>query len=117
MNPFKDRNTDSAWQRRDELRRLRRLHDYYKPDDFLKYTSAILLDRSEKGNELYMVELKITDHYDSKLYFLRYQCPSTDKVYLKGIKPEIGLLRNANLAQAWSFGLTLEEYRGLEAES
>lgn len=118
-----------------------------EPDDFLKKACAILVDVSEKGNELYMVEdlsicnawyydgkgyyeegysllydlpfanVVIGDDYFRDGYFLRYKCPSTNNVYLKGIDPKIGDKKNADLAQAWSFGLTLEEYRRLEAEA
>jgi hypothetical protein len=85
------------------------------PDRFLERAGAVLVHKSGRGNELYLIR-RWSDYY-REAYFLRYSCPSTDRVYVKGIRPDIGTLRDADLAQAWSFGLTLEEYRNLAAES
>lgn len=85
------------------------------PDRFLVLTGAVLVDSSERRNELYVVEG--WSDYTPQAFFLRYACPSTKRVYVKGIRPDIGAHENADLAQAWSFGLTLDEYQWLAVES
>ncbi|MGA2227460.1 MAG: hypothetical protein ABSH41_23740 [Syntrophobacteraceae bacterium] len=84
-------------------------------DEFLVEAGATLLHKSERGNELYRIRNLFQSYRES--YFLRYVCPSTGKIYLKGISWDIGQDEDADLAQAWSFGLTLEEYERLETEA
>ena len=84
------------------------------PDGFLRGVDAELVHKSERGNELYVVNEWYSD--GSEAYFLRYMCPSTGRVYVKGLRPDIAW-KNADSAQAWSFGLTHDEYRNLTAES
>jgi hypothetical protein len=76
------------------------------PERVLKESKAKRLHKSKRGNELYLVE----GIFSEKAYFLKYKCPSTGRIYIKGIPPEIGRKKDADLAQAWSLGLTKEEY-------
>jgi len=85
------------------------------PDRFLEIAGAVLVHKSERGNELYVVDG--WSNYTPQAYFLGYNCPSTKRVYVKGIRPNIGEGGDADLAQAWSFGLTLDEYQNLTAEA
>jgi hypothetical protein len=98
-------NEEEDWQ---DLKRL-------DPDRFLEITGAVLVHKSERGNELYVVDS--WSNFSPQAYFLRYCCPSGNRVYVKGIRPDIGEHRDADFAQAWSFGLTLDEYQNLAAEA
>lgn len=88
---------------------------FLDPNEFLNGSGAVLLDRSEKGNELYVVERLFPSHGEA--YFLCYGCPSTGKRYVKGVHPNIGITKNADMAQAWSFRVSYDEYLGLDAEA
>jgi hypothetical protein len=68
-----------------------------------------------KGNELYKIPQGEIFREDA--YYLKYKDPSTDRVYMKGVPPEIGQNKNADYAQAWSHNLTLEEYINLTAQA
>jgi hypothetical protein len=76
---------------------------------------AKLTHRSLSGNELYKIP-RLFNHVGDA-YYLKYTCPSTGRVYVSGVPPRIGKKRNADTAMAWKFGLTVEEYRGIESQS
>jgi len=80
-------------------------------DKILK--NAKLLDKSARGNELYLV----TGVFANPTYFLRFKDTSTDRVYVEGVRPEVGEKKDADFAQASAFGLTKEEYQLLKVES
>lgn len=69
--------------------------------------SGTLLDRSDRGNELYKVEGIFRD----PAYFLRYECPSTGRIYVSGIDPKVGIKGDADECQAWKFGLAIDTYK------
>ena len=73
--------------------------------------NAELLDKSDKGNELYGLE-GIIENQTIKM--LKYVCPSTGRVYTKFVPFEI---TKADEGQSWSFGLTLGEYLSINAEA
>ncbi len=85
------------------------------PQWFIKSTKAKLLDKSQRGNELYLIKGMFEQF--PKAYYLRYFDPSTGREYLKGIDPKIGKASEADLAQAWSFSLSKEEYKALKVEA
>ena len=82
-------------------------------ETLLKEANAELLDKSEKGNELYLVK----GVYPVDAYFLKYKDPSTDRVYCSGIDPEVGKSKDADIAMAWKFGITKTEYQNIIAEA
>ena len=71
---------------------------------------AKLIDKSERGNELYAIN-GITSKIEK---MLRYSCPSTGRVYTKFVEPRFN---KADEAQAWSHRFTIEEYNLLKVES
>lgn len=81
-------------------------------ENMLEELGAKLLDKTER-NELYLIE----NVFSQPAYFLKYSCPSTGRVYCKGVKPEIGKQGNADLAQANSFKWSLEEYNKISMET
>ncbi len=74
-----------------------------------------LLSESKRGNELYGVKGIFPDF--PVAYFLKFQCPSTGRVYIEGVEPEVGKLKDADLAQAKALGLTKEDYAALTVET
>jgi hypothetical protein len=74
---------------------------------------ATLLDKSKRGNELYLLK----NVFSQDAYFLKYTCPSTGRVYFSGIDPEVGEKKDADLSMSWKLNLTKEEYNNLEIES
>ncbi|MBC8490348.1 MAG: hypothetical protein H8D45_30395 [Bacteroidetes bacterium] len=86
----------------------------------LKYNSeklldkAELLDKSERGNELYLVK----DIFSEPAYFLKYECPSTGRVYVSGIDPQfVKENQDADTCMAWKHNWSFKEYYKLKIES
>lgn len=84
------------------------------PDEMLQEARAEKIHESERGNSLYCMR---TLFGFRPMYFLRYTCPSTGKVYLKGIPREVAKNKNADEAQAWAHHFTLSEYLQMTDES
>jgi len=84
------------------------------PDEMLRGAQAEKIHESERGNSLYCVQTLFGGRPE---YFLRYACPSTGRVYLKGIPREVAKKKNADEAQAWAHHFTLAEYLQMTAES
>jgi hypothetical protein len=79
-------------------------------EKLLKEAKAELIDKSSKGNELYVVE----DIFRQPAYFLKYQCPSTGRVYISGIKPQVAeTSKNADVCMAWKLGINPEDYQNI----
>ena len=78
-------------------------------EKILEESKAQLLDSSARGNQLYILK----EVFSVPAYFLKYKDPSTDRVYVSGIDPEIGINANADKAMAWKFNLNAEEYSQL----
>ena len=70
------------------------------------------LDESDKGNELYQIQL---DADGEKIFplFVKYKDPSTDRIYWSFVPDNI---LTADEGMAWKFSLTLDEYLNVEAE-
>jgi uncharacterized small protein (DUF1192 family) len=80
----------------------------------IKATKAKRLGKkSKKGNELYLVK----DVFNVYAYFLRYECPSTGRIYFSGVDAEVGETKDADTCMAWKFQMTKDEYLSLEIES
>ena len=82
-------------------------------EKLLKSKHATKIDKSDRGNTLY----KIEDIFDQTAYYLHYKCPSTGRVYVSGIDPEVGVKGDADECMGWKFGLSKEEYQSLKIES
>lgn len=104
----------------------------YMGADLLKHVDSELLDtgikpcihydyntETKKGkgrvtyNELFVVRGVFSDDR----YFLKYEDPSTGREYISGVPNEIGEKKDADLAMAWKFYMTKEEYLSLENEA
>ena len=79
----------------------------------LKGAEAKLLDASERGNELYLID----NLFSIPAYFLKYVDPSTGRVYISGIDPAIGKKGKADECMSWKFNIQPIEYATLAAES
>ena len=90
----------------------------YGIERLIQDTDANLIDKSERGNELY----RIDKLFDTPAYFLKYKDISTDRIYFSGIDSAIfdGKLKSkitADRAMAWKFNWRLEQYNKLKIES
>jgi len=88
---------------------------YCPPREFLE-TKGKLLDKSERGNELYFIP-QSERIFRIDAYYLLYKCPSTGREFMSGINPEIGKEKDADKAMGWKFNLELKEYNQLKIES
>ena len=79
-------------------------------DRILSEIGAKLIDKSKRGNELYSID-GITSKTEK---ILKYECPSTGRIYTKFVKPHY---ESADLAQAESHHFTLEQYNNLQWEA
>ena len=79
-------------------------------EELLKQVNAKLIDKSELGNELY----EVIDVFPQKEWFLKYKCPSTNRVYVKCVDRAVGQKGSADEAQAWAHKFTLQEYLSLK---
>lgn len=82
-------------------------------ENIINDCDSFLIKQSDKGNSLYSLK-GITDQTE---YALRYTCPSTGREYVSFIAPEVGSNLDPDLAMAWKFGLTKEQYLDMELES
>ena len=91
---------------------------YYGMDKIFDELDCTLLDKSERGNELYSV---CGINPGKPVLYLKYADVSpTGRIFVKGIpdKDDTGLpIETADHAQAWSHNMTLKEYNSLEVES
>lgn len=74
---------------------------------------AKLVNKSKKGNELYLLE----NVFRNPTYYLKFKDPSTDRIYVEGVRPEVGEKKDADYAQAQAWGLTKEEYLSIQIET
>jgi len=86
--------------------------NYCPPNQFLKEKGK-LLDKSQRGSELWLVE----DVFNIPAYFLKYQDPSTGREYMSGIEPEVGKNKNADECMAWKHRISIKEYQTLKVET
>ena len=84
----------------------------YGCDTMIDELDAELMNRSKRGNELYMLNDSLISGRSIKL--LKYKCPSTDRIYFSFVPDD---MRFADHAMAWKFHLTPEEYESLEIET
>ena len=76
-----------------------------------------LLDKSQRGNELYLLPKK-EGILSQDGYYLVYSCPSTGREYMSGIDPIYAKKRpKADDCMAWKHNFTIEEYLNLSAEA
>ena len=90
----------------------------YNPEAIIK-ENAVLVDKSERGNELYKIEgQQINKDLDfKKIWFLRMKCP-TGRIFVEGVPHEGEEAQpKADVMQALLCGLTAEEYFSLKLES
>jgi hypothetical protein len=57
-------------------------------DRLIDEAKATLVSSSKRGNNLYVIP-KETGLFTMDAYFLRYSCPSTGRVYVSGVAPEL----------------------------
>ncbi|CAB4136964.1 hypothetical protein UFOVP313_27 [uncultured Caudovirales phage] len=88
---------------------------YAGADETLAAMNAKLLNKSMRGNELYLVENFFEE--EPLAYFLKYACPSTGRVYLSGIDPSFLHGNDPDACMAWKHRITLLEYNELRCES
>lgn len=89
----------------------------YNPDAIIK-DGAKLIDKSDRGNELYLVKNSFFNDLVGypKAYFVKMRCP-TGRTFIEGVDPEFAISHpKADECQAWLCGITAETYRNLSIE-
>jgi hypothetical protein len=77
------------------------------------YNSKSGLSGKVTYNQLYLV-CKI---FSQDEYFLRYEDPSTGRVYMSCVDPEVGRTKDADMCMAWKFGISKEMYMELKTQA
>ena len=86
----------------------------YGAGNMTKELNAKFINKSERGNELYSVD----SIFDTTQYFLKYSCPSTERIYTKFVDPKFAKNNlNADACQAWSLGIVPTDYNLLTKET
>lgn len=85
----------------------------YGANACLEGANAKLLDKSARGNELFVLK----NLFSKAQYALRYTCPSTGRVYVSFVPPEVGIDGKADRAMGWKFGLDESGYEDLRIEA
>ncbi len=89
----------------------------YSPEA-LHNSNAALIDRSTRGNELFLIEKTEVNEFFEKpaIYLLRMKCP-TGRVFVEGVDPEFAAQNpRADACQAQALRLTEGQYRNLAVE-
>jgi len=73
--------------------------------------NSTLLSTSVLGHELYKVEKIVPNETH---YALKYRCPSTERLYVSFVPPEVGRKGDPDEAMAWKFGLDKKQYLSIE---
>ena len=79
---------------------------YFGIENFLSQLNASLLDKMQPDYELYSVK----ELFSQPAYFLKYSCPSTGRIYVSGVDPKVGKLKDVVSALAWKFSMDKENY-------
>jgi len=88
----------------------------YGMESFLDALKAKLLDKSARGNELYL----LSNVFESfpKAYYTKVVCPSTGRIYVEGVDPEFAKDNvNADACVANQLGISIEDYTRMEVEA
>ena len=79
----------------------------------LEQGKAQLIEKTTRGNELFLLK----GVFSRYAYFLKYTCPSTGRVYVSGVDPEVGKQGSADACMAWKHHMTMKEYSNIIAEA
>lgn len=82
---------------------------HYGVDKIMKDLDCTMIDKSERKNELYKVDLNGVE-----ARMLKYTCPSTNRVYVCFVPQKFA---SADSSMAWKFRLTNKDYEGLKIEA
>lgn len=80
------------------------------PEKLIEEMDAKHIATSERGNSLYFIK----ELFSTPAYFLKYKDPSTERIYISGVDPEIGICGDPDACMAWKFGLNPAEYSSLD---
>jgi hypothetical protein len=89
----------------------------YNPEAILS-AGAELIDKSERGNELYLIEKTELNKFleEPEIYFLKMTCP-TGRIFVEGSPPDIARKHpSADYLQAYALGINLGQYKNLVNE-
>jgi hypothetical protein len=81
---------------------------YLKPDLLLEQVEARLIHTGVKGTRLYEVD-NFMNTGDTE-YCMRMKHPSLETEYIEWVHPDVGIQKDADLAQARAFGITKKQY-------
>lgn len=88
----------------------------YGVEKVLHDAKAELIEKSKRGNELFIIP-RSRGIFTVDAYYLKYSCPSTGRLYISGVPPQMGETKDADACMAWKHGLSKEAYQLLNAEA
>lgn len=88
----------------------------YGVEKILHDTKATLVHKSARCNELYCIPVSAR-LFSQDAFYLKYSDPSTGRIYISGVPPEMGATKDADACMAWKHGLSTEAYKMLANEA
>lgn len=88
----------------------------YGVEKMLHDAKAQMVNKSKRGNELYKIP-ESTKIFSQDAYYLKYSDPSTGRIYISGVPPQMGITGDADTCMAWKHGLSTEAYKILNNEA
>lgn len=92
----------------------------YGVEKILHDANAEVVHKSARGNELYLIPFKeglVNNVFSQDAYFLKYSDPSTGRIYISGVPPQMGETKDADACMAWKHGLSVDAYKLLFNEA
>lgn len=74
-------------------------------ENVLELTDSVMIDKGITS-ELWLIK----DVFSKPEHFLKYSCPSTGRVYMSAIEPEVAKIGKADEVMAWKHNTNKEEY-------
>lgn len=88
--------------------------NYIPVQEFLEHAGGVVTDTFKKWDIEYKLYQIPEGLFTEIAYFATYTCPSTGKLYMSGISPEIGKEKNIVKAMAWKANMTQKDWKSMQ---